>query len=246
MRKRKFLQGLLAVMIYSGWVIPDTASAKDFKDVESQNKILTIEQVNPELSTDEIVRSIKEYAASEGFTESESLELFYKEALAQQREQDSNIITINSSTKPNQAPGPARHKGDIMYSKAWTGINHGHVAIYYTTKTVVHAPGIGEKSRAESANNKIGLKNGIQLLEVKTSQSNRDKAANRAYNKYRNKPYNINFIMNKSNEDKLNCSSLVWFSYKKGASIDLDANGGPGVYPSDIRDSSLTKKYDDK
>lgn len=41
-------------------------------------------------------------------------------------------------------------------------------------------------------------------------------------------------------------NDLGWFSYKIGALIDLDANGRPGVYPSDIRDSSLTKKYDDK
>lgn len=44
----------------------------------------------------------------------------------------------------------------------------------------------------------------------------------------------------KSELDALNCSELVWRAYKKGASIDLDGNGGLGVYPNDILASSKT------
>lgn len=53
-----------------------------------------------------------------------------------------------------------------MYSKAWTIKN-----------TVVHAPGLGRKSRSESVNHNLGLKNGIQFQYF----NNRDRAANRAY-----------------------------------------------------------------
>lgn len=234
---------LIVILVLSGRTFPVSASVNENIDMKSQKKLLIIEHVNPELSADEIAKSIKEYAISEGLTESESLELFYEEALRQQVEQKNNEFTLNNNTKPNQAPGQARNKGDVMYSKAWTGINHGHSAIYYTQNTVVHAPGPGKKSRAESANNNIGLKNGIQLQYVKTAQTNLDRAANRAYNVYRDRSYNNNFIINKSIETRLNCSSLVWFSYKVGALIDLDGNGGPGAYPSDIRDSSLTVTY---
>lgn len=46
----------------------------------------------------------------------------------------------------------------------------------------------------------------------------------------------------RSELDALNCSELVWRAYKKGASIDLDGNGGLGVYPNDILDSNKTSK----
>lgn len=41
----------------------------------------------------------------------------------------------------------------------------------------------------------------------------------------------------------MNCSQLVWVAYMEAAGIDLDSNGGPGVYPYDIRDSSYTVTY---
>lgn len=53
---------------------------------------------------------------------------------------------------------------------------------------------------------------------------------NHAYNKLRGKEYDINFAFNKNNTNKLNCSALVWFAYDH-VNIDLDKNGGPGVYP---------------
>lgn len=250
MRKKSWAQkgttGLLAVMILAGGAFPSLVSANENTDLKSQEKLSTIERVNPELSTEEISFMIKEYAITEGLTRDESLELFYEEALTQQLEQESSEITINSSSSPNQAPGPSRYKGDVMYSNAWTGINHGHSAIYYTTSTVVHAPGIGQTSRSESANNNIGLKNGIQLQYVDTTQTNRNNAANYAYNHLRNKPYDTNFAFNKTTISKLNCSSLVWNAYMNTANLDLDSNGGPGVYPSNIRDSSRTVTYANK
>lgn len=250
MVKRKWVQkgasGLIAIMLLTGGASPNFASASGNVDFSSHEMVSTIESVNPELSADEIALMFKEYAKDEGLTESESLKLFYEEALVQQTEQESNDYSINNSSKPNKAPGLSRNKGDVMYSKAWTGINHGHSAIYYTKDRVVHAPGTGQKSRSESANNRIGLKNGIQLQSVSTSQTNRNKAANYAYNNLRNKPYDLAFANNKKTISKLNCSGLVWNAYKKSVNIDLDSNGGPGVYPSNIRDSSKTVTYASK
>ncbi|WP_010096257.1 YiiX/YebB-like N1pC/P60 family cysteine hydrolase [Ornithinibacillus scapharcae] len=243
---RKGATGLLTVMLVTGGTFPSIASANGSVDFKNEEKLSTIELVNPELSSEEIASMVKEYANSEGLTEAESLDLFYEEALTQKIELESNKNTIQNNSSPNQAPGKAKYKGDVMYSKAWTGINHGHSAIYYTTTTVVHAPGPGKKSKAESAYNKIGLKNGIKMQYVKTTQTNRNKAANYAYNNLRNKPYDLNFAANKLTTSRLNCSGLVWFAYEKSVGINLDGNGGPGVYPSNIRDSSKTVTYASK
>ena len=79
---------------------------------------------------------------------------------------------------------------------------------------------------------------------VKTTTASRNKAAGHAYKKLRNKSYNLNFAFNKSTtSSKMNCSQLVWAAYKASTKIDLDGNGGPGVYPYNIKDSSKTKTY---
>lgn len=49
--------------------------------------------------------------------------------------------------------------------------------------------------------------------------------------------YDINFLNNKNGEyEELNCSELVWAAYYE-AGIDLDSDGGIGVYPNDIFES---------
>ena len=96
------------------------------------------------------------------------------------------------------------------------------------------------------------------LLIVSTSSSNVSAAAAWPYNNVPvNTPYDYDFVNNKSDYyyvtdelgnvygpysegDAYNCSELVWKAYKKAASIDLDGNGGLGVYPNDIKNSSLT------
>lgn len=43
-----------------------------------------------------------------------------------------------------------------------------------------------------------------------------------------------------------NCSSLVWSAYMYASKneIDLDNDGGPGVYPDDVRDSPVVEDYE--
>ncbi|SDJ91224.1 Permuted papain-like amidase enzyme, YaeF/YiiX, C92 family [Lentzea albidocapillata subsp. violacea] len=138
-----------------------------------------------------------------------------------------------------KAVGNARNKGDIFHSNA----AFNHVGIYYTTKTIVEAPGTGAKSKSVTASTlkKCGP---IYKMYVDTKQANRDKAANHAYNKFRDLPYDKNFFDNKDNSNgKLNCSELVWKAYKHGAGIDLDSNGGEGVYPDNIKDHKKTVVY---
>lgn len=140
--------------------------------------------------------------------------------------------------------GNARNKGDVFHSYAKTSVfKHNHVGIYYTTATIVEAPGSGSKSRSVTASTlkKCGP---IYKMYVNTTQSNRNKAADHAYNKFRGLEYDTNFADNKNtNNGKLNCSELVWKAYEHGADIDLDDNGGPGVYPDNIKDHSKTVIY---
>ncbi len=140
--------------------------------------------------------------------------------------------------------GPAKRKGDIFVSPASTFfVQHGHTGIYYSTTTIVEAPGAGKKSRSIAAN-KVQVGRGAVKQYVRTTSTNRGKAANYAFNKLRGKGYNANFAVNKSTTgSKMNCSQLVWAAYKAATGIDLDGNGGPGVYPYNIKDSSKTVTY---
>lgn len=231
-----------ATMVVVGGIFPTISYANQTEIPVEANKISTIHLVNPELSDNEITTIIKDYATEEGLSYENALSIFYNEAVEEKTELANNIKS-RANTKANQALGSANYKGDVFYSKAWTGINHGHSGIYYNKANVIHAPGPGKSSKLQSAKDKLGLKGGIQIQYVNTSQANRDKAANYAYNKLRNKPYDTNFISNKKTTTKLNCSGLVWNAYKKSVNIDLDKNGGLGVYPADIRDSSKTVTY---
>ena len=75
-------------------------------------------------------------------------------------------------------------------------------------------------------------------------QATQDAAADHAHNNLRGYSYNLNFAFNKSkNPWMLNCSQLVWYAYKYGAGVDIDSNGGPGVYPHDIVEGPLAHTY---
>ena len=63
---------------------------------------------------------------------------------------------------------------------------------------------------------------GKDVSYIDTKQANRDKAANHAYNKFRDMPYDTNFYDNKDNSNgKLNCSELVWKMYRDALGIEL-------------------------
>ena len=65
------------------------------------------------------------------------------------------------------------------------------------------------------------------------------------------KDYDFNFYNNKENTAEgnktFNCSELVWKAWKFNgeANVDIDSNGGSGVYPNNIRKSDRTVKIDE-
>ena len=76
------------------------------------------------------------------------------------------------------------------------------------------------------------------------SQATQDAAADYAYNNLLERPYSINFAVNKGmNPHRLNCSQLVWFAYMRATGTDIDGNGGMGVYPKDLTVGSLPYNY---
>lgn len=79
---------------------------------------------------------------------------------------------------------------------------------------------------------------------MKIDQVTKDSVADWANENLLGRPYNSNFAVNKFGSfSALNCSQLVWHAYDVAAGIDLDSNGGVGVYPYNIKDSEHTEIY---
>lgn len=111
-----------------------------------------------------------------------------------------------------------------------------------TTNDVVDAQG-GSHNSGRRSHNSVKVAKGGGLLEVKTTQAKRDKAANKALS-YVGRPYNYDFAFNKREGSKMNCSQLVWAAYNYGAGIDLSSGwAAPAVYPWDIKNSGWTSFY---
>lgn len=163
---------------------------------------------------------------------------------------------------------PSATAGDIFYvdsNSAWN-----HVGLYQTSTVIVEAmPDDGvqfwsiynQESYQEPVENPADNSNDSCILRVSSlSSTTRGNVATWPSNNITaGTPYDYDFLNNKSDyytvnmgttdmpnyvtypeSDAYNCSELVWKAFKKVASVDLDNNGGLGVYPNDIYNSSLT------
>ncbi|QRZ61332.1 YiiX/YebB-like N1pC/P60 family cysteine hydrolase [Rothia sp. ZJ932] len=141
----------------------------------------------------------------------------------------------------------SKYIGDIFYSSNSTaGIPHGHNGIYYTNSNYVEAEGYKKFVRTVWAGSAIAPAPAYKYYVGWDKQSpNKIKAANFALRQV-GKPYNGIFFLNKTvNATSYNCSQLVWAAYKStDPNVDLDSNGGPGVYPTDIAKSSWVTLYE--
>jgi uncharacterized protein YycO len=203
-------------------------------------------ELNPGMSVAEMRAELEEAAAESGVT--------YDEILAQAlAEAEANMATGDDRGPLSSGGGGDRRKvvigkadrvGDLFHSWAKTaGVTHNHTGIYYTTGTIVEAPGGDNKSWSRDATSHRVYATAYKL-KVDTSQANRNKAGKYAYNNLRGKSYQKSFWRNKNGDtSKLNCSELVWLAYKKAVNIDLDGDGGLGVYPNDIKKSGKTSVY---
>ena len=140
--------------------------------------------------------------------------------------------------------GQSRYKGDIFWASASTyGVPHGHVGIYSEKTWITEARGSGQNSGEFYYSGRKYCKK-IEKMDVNTTITVQNTAADYASRYLIGKPYNSNFAWNKGgNINTLNCSELVYKAYKRSVNIDLDGDGGLGVYPSDIKNDSQTRTY---
>ncbi len=186
--------------------------------------------------------SYQEYQA--GVQELASLGLVESKGVVQPLDRPQETALAASSAKSSSSHsggggtvnlGTARHVGDVFYSPSITG----HNGIWYSVGYVVEAnPSSGVRAYPSRSRQ---MNKGTQKMYVRATQSTRNAAGAWAHGRV-GSGYNYAFFNNKKYNAPYNCSQLVWAAYhRKG--IDLDSNGGWGVYPRNIRDDSQTVTY---
>lgn len=230
--------GIFSILVSSvGFTAPSFASTPD-------NAVGELAELNPGMTRAEVVLKVNNLSGEIGLTPKEIINQALLDARASAAASTADVVSLRSGGGNTTLLGSGSQKGDVFWSPAATlFIQHGHSGIYYSKAVVVEAPGLGKNSWSIYAKS-VRVGSGTQKQHVLTTQKNRDAAANYAYRYMRNKPYNNVFFDNKHvPSSSYNCSQLVWGAYKKASNIDLDGNGGLGVYPVDIRDSRLTSTY---
>ena len=161
-----------------------------------------------------------------------------------------NAISVRSSS-PSR-PGAftkivrASEIGDIIWTNnPLTPFNH--VGIYTKKNQITEALENGVRTRSTGKQREFPY----EIYKVVTKDygsaryplAKRQQAASWALKQVK-KPYDPVWWNNKLNTSagnaKFNCSELVWKSWRFGAGVDLDVNGGKGVYPNDIKKSKRT------
>ncbi|MCI9889807.1 hypothetical protein JT358_15330 [Micrococcales bacterium 31B] len=188
-------------------------------------------------STNQNVATVLQAAVNEAQANGYSL---HSESL---KDKNSNAAPNNSGGTVGSVPLTApRQAGDIFWSDSTTD----HVGLYYDRTFIIEAPGEGKVSRKAPIANVTASYNHVKL-QVNTTQTRRNAAAAYANNYLLGRSYNIYFAFNRKADGALNCSQLVWAAYyettKNSGVIDLDGNGGPGVYPGDILRTTWVTRY---
>lgn len=199
--------------------------------------------LQPGLSREELMEGIEETAKSMGKSETEVIDLALNE-LEQTIAEEQGESRLRGGSSGARYLTSADRKGDIFYTPSSTlGIQHGHVGIYYAKNRIVESiPSTGVRNITHTSRNVE--KNAVMQL-VNTTQAKRNAAADWANSRVGKDAYSYNFVTNRqtAHTGAKNCSKLLWSAYIQKAGIDIDRNGGTGVYPIDIRDSSYTRTY---
>lgn len=170
----------------------------------------------------------------------------------------SNIsIATRSSSSSSSGGNPLMKSRYIPTSSVadiiWTNnpvTPFNHVGLYTKTNKITEALLNGVKTRTVGKNMKeypfvVYKVSTTKDGSARYSYTDRKLVATWGENQV-GKDYDTNFANNKknttANNKKMNCSELVWKSWKFKKNVDLDSNGGPGVYPNNIKNSKLTKQ----
>lgn len=205
----------------------------------------------PGVTAEELDQSIKDTSAALGISEDEVIDQIISEMNAQDELSSSEAVPFILESKVRAANtftlDAARNVGDIFFENSSTlFVNHGHVGIYHSKDTIVESwPGDGVRTMSRF-NKQVNSGSKIFTLND-VSQNIKSSAASWAMSQVGCK-YSYNFANNRNTPltgDK-NCSKLVWAAYKTAGNLDIDSNGGIGVYPRDILNynkSSVYKTY---
>lgn len=200
-----------------------------------------------------------------------SMEQAYTQMLTELRESLPLVPGVQARSGSNETKRlPVATTGDIFFvdsNSAWN-----HVGLYQSATVIVEsmpADGVQFWSiyNTESYQSPVqkaadGSNDSCILRVTSLSQDTRNNVAGWPdRNVPVGTPYDYDFFNNKADfymvnigsldmpyyvtypeSDAYNCSELVWKAFKNAAGVDLDNNGGLGVYPNDIYNSGLTVK----
>jgi uncharacterized protein YycO len=243
--KKQMLTGILAL----GLVISTAPSAfakgdGEFKFKGEQVPYLNeIVELQPDVSADDLLVDVEALAENMGVSKEEILEQMYNE-LKENDEAgiaEAEVVNALGSSGGTVSVGTSS-KGNFFYTASYTAyLNHGHVGLYYSPSTIVESvPNTGV--RTISTTNRLVDKGAAMVKSVNTTLTNKTNAANWAYSRVGVDPYSYNFANNRNtaHTGAKNCSKLIWSAYMLKGGLDLDVNGGWGVYPRDVRDDRKT------
>lgn len=218
-------------------------SQADFASANSDlDKVLKLQ---PNISEQELLQDVRKIASNTGQTEQSIINQIYNELKNDQKKGKDKELSHSGISTYGASGGTvsvgSSTKGNFYYTPSQTAyLDHGHVGMYYSSTTIVESvPSTGVRTISTTAR-KVDS-SGAKIKSVKTSTTNRNKAANWAKTQV-GQPYSYYFATNRttSHTGAKNCSKLIWSAYKLNGSLDLDVDGGLGVYPRDVRDAKDT------
>ncbi|WP_281215415.1 hypothetical protein [Bacillus altitudinis] len=215
--------------------------------VSAEEKVSTKEHIlnfilekNPGLEKEELMTDINKIVANQKKSEMEILEQIQIELKSQENTNKGEVTTLGNN-KGTKIIGNSK-KGNIYYTNADTwGLNHGHVGMYYKKTHIVESvPKVGVRSISAK---KRKVEKGAVVKSVKVATKKKNAAVDWGKGRIKKDGYSYNFATNRTtgHYGNKNCSKLIWSAFKLKAKIDIDKNGGLGVYPRDVRDSGYTK-----
>lgn len=234
MKKTILALSLTTTMLFSQAGSADASS--------SLNEILKLQ---PDISKRELLQDVRIIASNTGQSEQSIIEQIYTELKNDQKKGKEEELARSEVSEYGGSGGTvsvgSSTKGNFYYTPSQTAyLDHGHVGMYFSSTTIVESvPSAGVRTISTTAR-KVDS-SGAVVKSVTTSTTNRNNAANWA-NTQVGQSYSYNFATNRSTSHTgaKNCSKLIWSAYKLNGSLDLDVDGGLGVYPRDVRDAKGT------
>ncbi len=235
MKKTILALSLTTTMLFSQAGTADASS--------TLREILTLQ---PDVSKNELLQDVRTIAANTGQSEESVLNQIYEELSANEEKGKAEKLARADISDYGSSGGTvsvgSSTKGNFYYTPSQTAyLDHGHVGMYYSSTTIVESvPSDGVRTISTTAR-KVDS-SGAMVKSVTTTATNRNKAADWAKTQV-GQSYSYNFATNRktSHTGAKNCSKLIWSAYKLNGSLDLDVDGGLGVYPRDVRDAKATK-----